>query len=71
MNPDSDSCYHEAGSCGRIDDDTDSDGDSVNDAAETRLGTDPLEADTDQDGHTDGDELDCGSVPLDRAVVCP
>lgn len=43
---------------------TDSDGDSLPDDVEKRLGTDPLKADTDKDGFSDGAEVKTGYNPL-------
>ena len=45
--------------------DFDSDGDRVNDAFETAIGTDPLEHDTDTGGLDDGAELALGKDPTD------
>jgi hypothetical protein len=43
----------------------DSDGDTINDAREAELGTDPFNPDTDGDGLRDGMELHTGGNPLD------
>ncbi len=44
--------------------DTDSDGDTLTNATELSIGTDPGKRDTDADGLADGDERTCGSDPL-------
>lgn len=48
----------------------DSDGDGLDDCVELALGTAPDNADTDGDGVTDGDEVDCVANPLDAQEVC-
>jgi len=45
----------------------DSDGDGLDDATESELGTDPLLWDTDSDGFSDGEEVAAGTDPLDPA----
>ena len=47
--------------------DEDDDGDALLDVEEEALGTDPLVADSDDDGVGDGEEVDCGSDPDDAA----
>ena len=47
----------------------DSDGDGLDDATESELGTDPLLWDTDSDGVSDGEEVAAGTDPLDPASV--
>jgi hypothetical protein len=42
-----------------------SDGDSLSDAREREVGTDPTDRDTDGDGYWDGHEVNVGSDPLD------
>ena len=49
----------------------DSDNDGVSDEDEEARGIDPLNPDTDGDGDLDGEELDCGSSPLDPHMTCP
>ena len=46
---------------------TDSDGDGLDDASESELGTDPLLWDTDSDEVSDGEEIAAGTDPLDPA----
>lgn len=49
----------------------DADGDGLEDCMEEdEFGTDPTLADSDGDGFDDGDELDCGSNPLDLDEQC-
>src|SRR5215203_2448762 len=45
----------------------DSDGDGLDDATESELGTDPLLWDTDSDGVSDGEEVAAGTDPFDPA----
>ncbi len=47
------------------DDQPDSDGDGLADAAEEQYGTDPNDPDSDNDGLTDGEEVELGTDPLD------
>lgn len=42
----------------------DSDGDTIPDAVETYIGTDPAKADTDDDGYNDGEEIKNGYNPF-------
>ena len=48
----------------------DVDGDGLDGCAEEALGTDPDNPDTDEDGLTDAEEVDCVSDPLDAEEVC-
>ena len=48
----------------------DSDGDRLDDCEEADLGTDPDQPDTDDDGTSDGDEVECVSDPLDASEQC-
>jgi hypothetical protein len=50
--------------------DSDADGDGLDDCAEADLGTDPANDDSDGDGFTDSEELDCVSNPLDVDEQC-
>ncbi len=43
---------------------TDTDGDTVPDAVEAYIGTDPAKADTDGDGYNDGEEIKNGYNPF-------
>src|SRR5215207_4056063 len=47
----------------------DNDGDGLDDASESELGTDPLLWDTDSDGFSDGEEVAAGTDPLDPESV--
>lgn len=49
---------------------TDADGDGLDACTEADLGTDDTRADSDGDGATDGEEVDCRSDPLDTAEQC-
>ncbi len=49
---------------------TDTDGDGYADDDEAVRGTDADDADTDDDGDNDGDEVACGSSPLDAYFTC-
>lgn len=49
---------------------SDLDQDGLNDCLEEELGTDPNLADSDADGQTDSEELDCVSDPLDASEQC-
>jgi len=51
-------------------DDSDLDGDGVDDCVEELLGTDPESEDSDGDGFTDAEEIDCVSDPLDGDELC-
>ena len=61
---------------GVVDDDagcseeSDLDGDGIDDCAEIELGTDPEAADSDGDGFSDAEELDCVSDPSDADEKC-
>lgn len=49
----------------------DGDGDGLDDCVEAdELGTDPTLPDSDGDGATDGEELDCDADPLDATSTC-
>ncbi len=48
----------------------DADGDGLDACTEQELGTDPDLADTDGDGVSDGEEVDCISDPLDADEAC-
>ena len=48
----------------------DLDADGLDDCLEDEIGTDKSRADSDQDGVSDGAELDCVSDPLDADEVC-
>lgn len=48
----------------------DGDDDGLDAEGEASAGTDDDSDDTDDDGVNDADEVDCGSDPLDPAVVC-
>jgi hypothetical protein len=52
------------------DDAPDADDDGLSDDFEAGRGTDPDNADTDGDGDSDGDEVTCGSSPLDPHFTC-
>lgn len=47
----------------------DSDQDELTDDLERRLGTDPSQADSDQDGYSDGEEVKSGHNPLGKGVL--
>jgi cysteine-rich repeat protein len=49
--------------------DTDDDGDTLTDAQEDALGTDPLKVDSDGDGAADDEEVGCGSDPVDATSL--
>jgi hypothetical protein len=49
---------------------SDADGDGLDDCTEEELGTDPNSDDSDDDGFTDAEELDCVSNPLDGEERC-
>ena len=49
---------------------SDADGDGLNDCEEEILGTDMTLADSDGDGFSDAEEADCVSDPLDGDEVC-
>ena len=50
--------------------DSDLDGAGLDDCSEEQLGTDPEAADSDGDGLSDAEEIDCVSNPLDIDEVC-
>lgn len=60
-----------SGTGGTVDTGTgNADGDCMTDGEELALGTDPNAVDSDADGVSDCDELDCVSDPTDGAEVC-
>ena len=50
--------------------DANADGDCMTDAEELAIGTDPNSVDSDNDGTSDCDEIDCVSNPIDGNEVC-
>ena len=56
--------------CSECSDDKDADADGLDDCTELELGTDPEKADSDNDGFTDPEEIDCVSNPLDGEEGC-
>ena len=50
--------------------DSDADSDGIDDCMEEELGTDPESDDSDGDGFTDQEELDCVSSPTDADEQC-
>lgn len=58
------------GSGGGSDPNANADGDCMTDAEELALGTDPNKVDSDGDGTSDCDELDCVSNPSDGNETC-
>lgn len=65
-------CFLEPSYCFGTDDESllDEDEDGLTLRKERELGTDPESPDTDGDGANDGEEVDCGTDPLDGASVC-
>lgn len=59
-----------SGSTGSGMGDANADGDCMTDAEELQIGTDPYEIDSDFDGISDCDELDCVSDPTNGAEKC-